>query len=412
MGSLRISHARVFARLSIGVLGSAALVLAGPSAANAHAMTPASFPNTQADTLPDVQPDALPKPPFGCQKPGAPRACYGPDQIRAAYDIPTAVTGAGTTIVIIDGFQSPTVKNDLRLFDAIWSLPSANLTVLAPDGHTPPAGSQVGWWVEEAVDVEWAHVIAPDANLVLVEAKTGDDADILSAIKFAIDNNLGDVISMSFSEAESCPTAQFLADEHAAFERATASGITLVAASGDTGGTQPSCDGHAVQAVATPASDPLVTAVGGTRLFADGLSGQYQGEVAWDDKFGASGGGFSSLYRRPAYQAPFQKNNGARGLPDVALSASGFGFAPAIALNQMGASSGTSAPTAEWAGIVALADQAAGHRLGAINEALYHACKSDGASDRYHMIGMGWDTATGLGSPDVANLVDWVAAHF
>ena len=62
--------------------------------------------------------------------------------------------------------------------------------------------------------------------------------------------------------------------------------------------------------------------------------------------------------------------------------------------------------------MVALADQAAGHRLGAINEALYHAAKSHGASRRFHVIGERWDTATGLGSPDVANLVEWIAAHF
>lgn len=418
MGLWRFSQARVFTRLLIGAVGSGALLLAGPTAASAHAMTPAAFPNSQADALPDAQPDAMPdagipKPPFNCQKHNA---CYGPAQIRAAYDIPATVTGKGITIVIIDGFQSPTIKTDLATFDAIWSLPAANLTVKAPDGPADPSipfATKQPWFIEEAVDVEWAHVIAPDANLVLVEAKSGDDADLLSAIKFAINNNLGDVISMSFSEAESCASSALLADQHAAFQQAVANGMTLVAASGDHGGSQELCDSHVVPGVATPASDPLVTAVGGTRLFADGISGQYQGEVAWADQSGASGGGFSALYRRPSYQAPFQKDNGARGLPDVALSASRFAFAPAIALGQMGASFGTSGPTAEWAGIVALADEAAGHRLGSVNEALYHAGKSDGASDRYHDVGdKGWDSATGLGSPDVAILVEWIAAHF
>jgi subtilase family serine protease len=357
---------------------------------------------------------------LSCQLPSALPPCYGPSQIRTAYDIPSGSDGTSTTIVIVDGFQSPTIQADLAKFDSVFGLPAAHLQVVAPDGTTPPAMSQIGWFIEEAVDVEWAHAIAPAAKLILVEAKTGDDADILSATRYAVDHNLGDVISMSFSEAESCPSEAFLADEHAIFQHAVANGTTLVAASGDNGAAERACDGTLVAAVATPASDPLVTAVGGTTLSADTVTGAYGSEVAWTH----SGGGFSSIYRRPGYQAPFQKNNSARGLPDVSLSADVFGFGPSVVLGKQFKAAGTSLATAEWAGIATLADQAAGHRLGALNLNLYHAAKSNDASDRFHDItegsnsssafpgasaGPGWDAVTGLGTPDVANLVAWIA---
>ncbi|HKW06981.1 MAG TPA: S53 family peptidase [Candidatus Dormibacteraeota bacterium] len=338
---------------------------------------------------------------------------YVPSQLRSAYDVPANLTGSGQTIVIIAGYQSPVVQGDLAMFDAAFGLPPASLDIVAPDGTTPfnPMDPiQFGWAVEESSDVEWAHSIAPGAHLVLVEGKTGNDADLLSATKYAIDKNLGGVISMSFSEAESCPSAGFLADEHKAFERAAARGITLLAASGNHGPMQPTCDGSPVPAVGTPASDPLVTAVGGTNLTLDPSTGAYVSEEAWT----GSGGGFSSVYSRPAYQAPFQKNRKARGVPDVAWHASPATPTPVVVNHKLHPDAGTSIATAQWAGVVALADQAAGHRLGAINGLLYRAAKGEGEQKRFHDLTSskhGWDAVTGLGSPDVANLVAWIAGH-
>jgi subtilase family serine protease len=374
LGVWRFSQRGVVARLAIGALGSGALLLGG-------------------------------------QIPASASVVYGPAQLRAAYNVPSDITGVGQTIVIIDGFQSPAVGTDLAKFDPACGLPNASgcLSILTPDGSTKLDISQGPWFIEESTDVEWAHAIAPDAHLILVEAKTGDDADILSATKFAIDNNLGDVISMSFSEAESCPSADFLADEHAAFERAVARGITLVAASGNFGAFQHGCTAPLVKGVGTPASDPLVTAVGGTDLTIDANTNAYGSEVAWS----GSGGGFSSVYDRPAYQAPFNKNR-ARGVPDVAWHASPAHPTLIIANSKLRPNAGTSIATAQWAGVVALADQAAGHRLGLLNELLYHAAKSHGEADRFHDISdnkRAWDTVTGLGTPDVSNLVSWIAAH-
>ena len=125
--------------------------------------------------------------------------------------------------------------------------------------------------MEISLDVVWAHAIAPGANITLVLAKSDADADILSATKYAVDNHLGDVISQSFGENESCMDPSLLAQQHQVFADATMKNITIFASSGDEGAAQGTCDGSSlVQAASTPASDPLVTAVGGTELHAAG----------------------------------------------------------------------------------------------------------------------------------------------
>jgi subtilase family serine protease len=121
--------------------------------------------------------------------------------------------------------------------------------------------------------VEWAHAIAPGANITLVLAKTNDDADILSATQYAVDHNLGNVISQSFGENESCVDSNLLAAQRNLFVKATLKHITLIASSGDDGAAQGTCDGSSiVLAASSPASDPLVTAVGGTALHAADFS--------------------------------------------------------------------------------------------------------------------------------------------
>jgi subtilase family serine protease len=414
----------VVARLAAGSLAAGALLVSAPVGAAAHPMMPASYSNALGGETPD-QTNA----PLGCQQPGAQPPCYGPAQLQAAYDIQpllsAGVNGSASTIVIIDAFQDPTLQADVAAFDHVFGLPPADLAApIAPDGVPPFDGSnlQISWAVEIATDVEWAHAIAPGATIQLVLARSEQDADLLSATRYAVDHNLGDVISQSFSEAESCPSSQFLADEHAVFAQAVASGISLVAASGDLGPAQHTCDGTIVVGAGTPASDPLVTAVGGTRLIADVTTGQYITEVGWGDRFGASGGGFSAVYRRPGNQAPFVKDNSSRAVPDVAWSSDVFGFTPVVALGRRLASFGTSAATAEWAGVAAIGVQAAGHRLGSLNPLLYHAAKGKAAAGALRDIttgnssfagftgfsaGPGWDAVTGLGTPDVALLVAW-----
>jgi subtilase family serine protease len=409
-----------------------------------HSMTPAFGSEAQVDYIDDFQADAGGLPKLACLH-SVPIGCFGIDTVRTAYSVQPVldrgIDGTGRTIVIIDAFRNEAIRRDLANFDGFWNIPAPpRFDILAPFGvpeFDPASKVQRGFTFETAIDVEWAHAIAPGAALVVVEASSEKDVDLVAALKYAVDNNLGDVITQSFGEAESCIDPGVLAEQHAAFEAASRLGITVLASSGDQGAARQSCDGTSLVAgPSTPASDPEVTSVGGTRLLADG-SGGYISETAWNTPMGAvsgagsSGGGFSTLYRRPGYQAPFQKNNKARGLPDVAYNAyfgrmAGFittytAVAPP-STNPLGVrvAGGTSAGTPQWAGIVALADQAAGRRLGPINKALYHIAKSDAYSSAFHDItsgdnswggfpgydaGPGWDAVTGLGTPNVSGLI-------
>jgi subtilase family serine protease len=409
------------------------------AAAVEHSMIPAVGSDVQFESIGDFQADAVP--PIPCLH-STPIGCFGADTIRAAYDVQPllnrGITGAGRTIVVIDAFQNPTIQHDLMVFDSFWNIPAPpNFTIVAPQGVPPfdPTNlTQVGWSQEISIDVEWAHAIAPGASIKLVLAKSEKDADMLNATKYAIDHKLGDVISQSFGEAEKCLDPKLARKQHALFQEAVESGITLLASSGDKGAARQSCDGTSLLlSVSTPASDPNVTSVGGTSLFASG-TGAYQSETGWNSTRGASGGGFSSLFRRPSYQEDLVQGGKARGVPDVAYNAdsrSGYlvVWSPTVVPPKTTGVllvGGTSAGAAQWAGIVALADQLGHHRLGAINKQLYRIADDGDNSTAFHDIttgnntfggitgftaAKGWDPVTGLGTPDVANLVPLLVRH-
>ena len=390
-------------------------------------MTPDAGVSSSTEAVAQARPDG--KTLFSCQSPAAPLPCYGPDQLRVAYGVQplldSGISGAGRTIVVIAGFQEPSLARDVADFNAAWGLAPTSLEVSAPDGLTPfnPANPQeVNWAIEIATDVEWAHVIAPAARIHVVLGRSGDDADLLSATRYAVSHKLGDVISQSFGEAETCPSRHFLEQEHAIFAAACAKGMTVLASSGDFGAAERDYAGKVVHAVSTPASDPLVTAVGGTRLVADPVTGAYGSEVTWDDQFGAGGGGFSKIYERPGYQRGFQRHDG-RGIPDVAWSSDAFGAIVVRAGGKFRLIFGTSGATAQWAGVAALLDQSAHRRLGLLNSTLYRIGKSDAYNFAFHDIRVGsnsfagftgatamrgWDAATGLGSPKVNHLAGLV----
>jgi subtilase family serine protease len=394
---------------------------------------------------------------FGCQLVGRTARCYDPYQIRKAYGIDGFIAagsdGTGHTIVIVDAFQSPTITQDLALFNATFALPAAPFSQIAPDGLTPfdPAdGNMVGWSAEISLDVQWAHAIAPGASIVLVLAKSNEDADILSAVKYAVDHNLGDVISMSFGEAETCVDPAILASYHDVFASATMKGITLFASSGDQGAAQPSCDGKTwIKAASSPASDPLVSGVGGTELNAAGVclvsrgcdptanppAGLYVSEEAWnEDGDSSTGGGISVLFDAPPFQKSAVKASG-RGVPDVAYNAGvntgviafwGVPFGPGAAFRF----GGTSAGSPQWAGLLAIANQVAGRRLGYLNSALYQIRQTPpNYGPSFHdvttgnnsvievdadgndvviagfLAGPAWDATTGIGTPKADGLV-------
>jgi subtilase family serine protease len=373
---------------------------------------------------------------FTCQQPTAAVPCYGPAQIRAAYRfqplLDHGITGQGRTIVIVDAFQSPTITQDLALFDQVFGLPDPTFNIIAPDGLTPfdpNDANQVGWSAEISLDVEWAHAIAPNATIDLVLAKSNQDADILSATRYAVDHNLGDVISQSFGEAEQCMDPTLLRQQHQLFTQATLKHITLLASSGDHGAAQPACDGSGfIKAASTPASDPLVTGVGGTRLTADLETGAYQSETAWNDEFGASGGGFSTVYGTPLYQRPLHLPS--RGVPDVAYNGDVFGgvlvaWGVPAGVGSFYIFGGTSAGSPQWAGLAALADQLGHRRLGLLNPGIYAIAFSPAYHAAFHDVttgnntfegitgfeaGPGWDAVTGWGTPKADHLVPLLAA--
>lgn len=375
---------------------------------------------------------------FKCQLPNAPFRCYSPQQIATAYSINSlykaGITGKKETIVIVDAFQSPTIVSDLKTFDATFGLPNPKLNIIAPLGlppFDPNDPNQVGWSQEITLDVEWAHAIAPNATIDLVLAPSNMDADLLAVTKYAVDNNIGDVISQSFGEAERCADPALLVQEHQVFANATAKGITLLAASGDQGAAQPTCDGKSfILSASTPASDPYVTGVGGTQLFAT-AQGVRKDEIVWNESdLGTpynigSGGGFSTIYAQPEYQRGVTPKK-ARGVPDVAYNAAVNG---GVLVNYNGTFflfGGTSAGSPQWAGLVALADQYQGKRVGFLNPTLYSIARKGSYSQTFHDIiagnnsfffldgslsitgysaYKGWDAATGLGTPIASALV-------
>ena len=260
------------------------------------------------------------------------RTAYGTQQLlNAGYN------GTGKTIVIIDAYGSPTSTSDLAIFDTVWGLPAANYSEIAPFGIAPTDPDNAdGWAGETRLDIEWAHAIAPGAKIALVIAKSNNDSDILDATQYAVDHNLGDVVSQSFGEAEQCMASSDLDRQHKLFRKAVQKGMTLFASSGDSGAAQPTCDGSDVfKSVSTPASDPNVTGVGGTTLHADGITGAYQSESTWnesaifsDPSLGdieavAGGGGQSVLFHRPFFQI-LATNDRQREVPDVSYNAAVF----------------------------------------------------------------------------------------
>jgi len=338
-------------------------------------------------------------------------ACFDPAQIRQAYHLQAlyarGVTGKGATIVIVDSYGSPTIRNDLSVFDRAFGLPAPPaFRIIQPAGRVPPydpANSDMaGWAGETTLDVEWAHAVAPGARLLLVETPVSETEgvhgfpQIVTAERYVLDHHLGDVISQSFSATEQTfPGPPSVTKLRGAYQLAARDGVTVLAASGDSGAADIGLDEstyYLFPVTSWPDSDPLVTGVGGTQLHFDSR-GRPTAPTVWNDtrntganEFAdgnagpnplAGGGGRSVLFRRPGYQNGVRSVVGSRrGVPDVSMSAAcngavdtyqSFGGAPA----GWTPSCGTSEATPLFAGIVALADQVAGHALGLINPALY-----------------------------------------
>ncbi len=276
-------------------------------------------------------------------------AGYTPAQITSAYGL-NAITftsssgttvqgnGAGETIALIEAYHDPNLASDLNTFDQAYSLPTANLTVVNQ------AGSQTnsGWAGEEALDVEWAHAIAPGANILVVEAKSQSLQDLLNAVNTARNTAGVNVISMSWGFSEMPNETSY--DSYFTTPAGHV-GITFIASSGDSG------------SVEYPSASPNVLSVGGTSLILSS-SGTYQSESAWFE----SGGGYSQYEAEPSYQSSVQ-TTGLRSTPDVAFDADPntgvqeYETDPGARQGSWQTVGGTSVGAPSWAGIIAIVDQ-------------------------------------------------------
>jgi subtilase family serine protease len=348
-------------------------------------------------------------------------ACYSPQQIQRAYHLgplyAKGFNGKGTTIVVVDPFGSPTIGYDVGVFDQAFGLPDPPaFRVLQPVGPVPPFNPKSKEMVDKAgettLDVEWAHAIAPGANILLVETPVPETAtgggfpQIMAAEDYVINHRLGDVISQSFSLPEpNFGSRSVIRGLRNTYIRASRRAITVLAATNDNGVSGPvppagACC-YAQRVVQWPATDPLVTAVGGTELRLDTAGRRTGPDLAWNDTWDpflqilnkapppvpwSSSGGVSTIFARPGYQNSVRRIVGRkRGVPDVSMSASLSGavltFFSYLGTPLWSQSGGTSEATPEFAGVVAIADQYARKRfhkkrLGLINPALYQLERS------------------------------------
>jgi subtilase family serine protease len=345
--------------------------------------------------------------------------------------------GRGETVVLPELAEPPSsrgviytdIRQDLAAFDSRFGLPPATLRVV-----NSIAGSKTPYLAgtEEVEDAEMVHAIAPGAALDVVlvpQDAESSSADFAAAITKAIQEGVAlhaAVISISASGGEHLLTPVEVAGMNTSLEQAREQHVTVVAASGDTGVIS---DNGPPRQVSLPASDPLVLAVGGTTLDATWATGSYHGEMAWNEGTEASGGGYSSLFPRSAYQDGLARVSATRGVPDVAANAdSATAMALDISRGGLYPAQGTSAAAPLWAGVIALADQQAGQPLGFVNPAIYAIARGPAYHLAFHDVvtgdnsvlwptgvftgynaGPGWDPVTGWGSPDAQYLIPLLA---
>ena len=411
--------------------------------------------------------------------------CYSPNFIKKAYEFPSTSTldGSGQTIVIVDAFGSPTIQSDLALFDAVFHIAAPpSFTIFCGDSATPLDTStcpnvninvnthhaEFSWTIETSLDVEYAHAMAPGANIVLDVAATSSGNAINAAETAAIAAYPGAIFSQSFGIPEIFLHGNNgqVNQAQANYANGVANGDTFFASAGDTGATF----GFGVAMSNFPGSDLHNTAVTGTQgnpyiptgslvgcptstpfSCTSGLSAYhgpcvlgrtvppncvpdgYGGEQVWNEpSFGAATGGAPSLlFGVPSYQTGLGLT--ARG-PDVSYNAAidggvlvvygGFGFPVLFIVG------GTSAGSPQWAGITALANQARANLgkgpIGDLNPTLYSIYHSARYATDFHDIavgndqltgtpvgfsaGAGYDLASGIGTPIVDQLITDIAA--
>jgi subtilase family serine protease len=331
---------------------------------------------------------------------------YTPVQIKGAYGI-TGYDGSGQTVAIIDAYAAPTIASDVNQWSVNRGLPQMNgnqfTQVVAPGTyHHPEKGLKQdpqGWYGEETLDVEAVHGMAPAANIVYVGAPNNFQ-DLDAALNYVVDKDVAPIVTNSYGfDTELLPPGYIKPQEDTILQ-GVAEGIGIYFSSGD------NSDESLVEGYTTtdwPASSPFVTSVGGTTL-AVGASNNYLFETGWGTTtsswtgtawspappgpwlYGA-GGGVSRIFAEPAYQQGVvpssvftAQGRTGRAVPDMAADAdpnTGYligetqTFPDGSVKYSEYRIGGTSLASPLIAGIMALANQAAGHPLGFVNPLLY-----------------------------------------
>ncbi len=344
-----------------------------------------------------------------------PAGTFTPVQVAQLYDFPATANGTGQCIAIIElggGFKARDVQ---RYFNSTLNIKPPKVVAISVDGgHNKPTGDPNGPDGEVMLDIEVAGAVAPKSTLAVYFAPNTDQG-FYDAIAAAVHDTKYNpsVISISWGGPESSWTQQSLTEFNTLFEDAATLGVTVCVASGDNGSTDGVTDG--LQHVDFPSSSPFALACGGTNLTAVG--GQYGNEVVWNElanQEGATGGGVSDFFAKPAYQAsanvPPTVNPGkfvGRGLPDVSGDADPVTGYDVYVDGQASVIGGTSAVAPLWAGFTACLNQILGKRVGALTSLLYSQVAISPGTFRDITTGnngaysakTGWDACTGWGTP-------------
>src|SRR6266851_876044 len=442
-----LDHFRVFARQGISLTVLPILGLGVAAVGPAMPANPLEFVPLVA-VAPDDPPGTTNATP-ACTSPApvhtsASFHCYTPADIYAAYGVDAVhrkgLTGKGQTIVIVDSFGSPTAQQDLDFFSDTFGLPRTTIQIEHPNGAptfnaAAFFGTEVGWAFETSLDLQWAHAIAPDAHLVLVEANPWETEGVqgfpsmFAGEEFAIQNFPGSVISQSFAVTEQSFQGSSIFPQISKFDQvyqdAVTHNVTVFGSSGDSG-TANVIDPRGSKLVPFPtvnwpSSDPLVTSAGGTWLqsgwkwnptvttdtfnscLASGApfntcaatylnfnTGTGRTEAVWKEDWApvATGGGRSTIFSTPSFQSGISASllQGSRGLPDLSWNSAIDGgvlvftsFAGArVGWHIIG---GTSASSPQLAGLIALTNQLAASKgkgpVGYLNPLLYKLSSRD-----------------------------------
>jgi kumamolisin len=327
---------------------------------------------------------------------------HTPGQVAKLYAFPPNADGSGQTIGLIElgGGYRPT--DITQYFQSLGLQPPTVKSISVDQANNRPTTAQSADG-EVMLDIEMAGAVAPGVKIAVYFAPN-TARGFQDALSTAIHDQLNrlSALSISWGGAEVNWTAQSMENFSQVAQEAGLLGITITAAAGDNGSSDGVADGK--NHVDFPASCPYVLAAGGTRLVA--ANGAISNETVWNDgaQGGATGGGYSTVFPRPAWQAT-DNTQPQRGVPDVAGNADPDTGYNILVDGQQLVIGGTSAVAPLWAGLVVLLNQKLNRRLGFINPALYNL---DQKSD-FHDITMGnngaysasfgWDACTGLGTP-------------